>query len=192
MAKYKADDLIRYKEQGLTYQQIADLYGVSYDTLVKACVRLGVETDNNRGSRRKEPKKATCINCGKEFITYPSANGKFCCQKCEAEYKKKKKLEEWKEGRHSGTNGYSCSPFVRRYMLEKAEYKCEKCGWGEKNPYTGRVPLQIHHLDGNSLNNKEENLQVLCPNCHSLTENYGSRNKNAPRGKSKYYGKAKE
>ena len=34
-------------------------------------------------------------------------------------------------------------------------------------------------------------LQVLCPNCHSLTENFGSRNTNAPRGKSKYYGKAK-
>lgn len=76
-------------------------------------------------------------------------------------------------------------------MLQKHNYKCEKCGWGEVNPSTGKIPLQIHHIDGNSENNVEENLQVLCPNCHSLTENFGSRNNNAPRGKSAYYGKSK-
>ena len=75
-------------------------------------------------------------------------------------------------------------------MLEKVNYKCEKCGWGVENPYTHKIPLQIHHLDGNSLNNNEDNLQVLCPNCHTLTENFGSRNKNAPNGKSKYYRRA--
>lgn len=50
---------------------------------------------------------------------------------------------------------------------------------GEVNPTTGLVPLQIHHIDGNALNNKASNLQLLCPNCHSLTENFGSRNRNA-------------
>ena len=28
---------------------------------------------------------------------------------------------------------------------------------------------------------RESNLQLLCPNCHSLTENFGSRNKNCSR-----------
>lgn len=97
----------------------------------------------------------------------------------------------WKLGKISGTTGYTCSPFVRNYLLQKHEYKCERCGWGEINSFTNKSPLQIHHIDGNSENNAEENLQVLCPNCHSLTENFGSRNTNAPRGKSKYYGKAK-
>ena len=76
--------------------------------------------------------------------------------------------------------------------MEKYDFKCQRCGWGEVNPYTNRVPLQVHHIDGNSMNNKEENLVLLCPNCHSLTENFGSRNKNAPRGKSTYYGKSKQ
>ena len=49
----------------------------------------------------------------------------------------------------------------------------------------------VHHIDGNSLNNIESNLQLLCPNSHSLTENFGSRNKHAPKGKSTYYGKAR-
>ena len=55
-------------------------------------------------------------------------------------------------------------------------YKCEICGWGEKNIYTGNVPLEIHHKDGNYLNNIESNLQVLCPNCHSLTNSYKNHN----------------
>jgi len=52
---------------------------------------------------------------------------------------------------------------------------CENCGldtWlGDK------IPLQLHHKDGNHSNNKLENLQLLCPNCHSLTDTYAGRNK---------------
>jgi len=61
--------------------------------------------------------------------------------------------------------------------------KCEKCGWGEINPITNRIPLEVHHIDGDCTNNRIENLQLLCPNCHSLTSNFGSVN----RGKSKRY-----
>lgn len=31
------------------------------------------------------------------------------------------------------------------------------------------------------MNNKEENLELLCPNCHSLTDNFGALNKNSTR-----------
>lgn len=37
--------------------------------------------------------------------------------------------------------------------------------------------LQIHHIDGNHYNNEESNLQLLCPNCHSLTPTFGALNK---------------
>jgi 5-methylcytosine-specific restriction endonuclease McrA len=86
-------------------------------------------------------------------------------------------------------NGYSLSNNIRRYLFEKNNFRCEKCGWNEVHCKTGLVPLQVHHIDGNSKNNLENNLQLLCPNCHSLTENYGSRNKNATKGRSKYFGK---
>ena len=46
------------------------------------------------------------------------------------------------------------------------EEKCEICGissWqGEK------LPLELHHKDGDHYNNNLENLQILCPNCHSI------------------------
>lgn len=54
-------------------------------------------------------------------------------------------------------------------------WKCEKCN-GEK--WQGeRIPLCIHHIDGNHINNNIDNLQLLCPNCHAQTDNYCGKNK---------------
>lgn len=56
------------------------------------------------------------------------------------------------------------------------EYKCALCGLSEWMGKT--LVLQLHHIDGDSSNNTLENLQLLCPNCHSQTDNYcGSANK---------------
>ena len=54
------------------------------------------------------------------------------------------------------------------------EYKCECCGISEWNGKS--IRLQLHHKDGNPMNNNLENLEVLCPNCHTQTDNYGSKN----------------
>lgn len=183
-------------EEKISYQEIGRLYGVSGTAVKKAALRLGIPITPKRAINPKETfgkgtaKKGICLNCGKEFILYLSHTGKCCCHECWVEYTKKKRIEDWKAGLISGTNCFTCSNWVKDYMLKKVGYKCEKCGWGIENPYTHRIPLQIHHIDGNSLNNKEDNLQVLCPNCHTLTENFGSRNKNAPNGKSQFYRRA--
>ena len=43
--------------------------------------------------------------------------------------------------------------------------------------HTNTLPLEIDHIDGNSENNSEENLRLICPNCHSLTANYRGANR---------------
>jgi len=43
------------------------------------------------------------------------------------------------------------------------------------------IPLELHHIDGNSENNLLNNLSLLCPNCHSLTSTYRGKNKNSHR-----------
>ena len=73
-------------------------------------------------------------------------------------------------------------------MIEKTNGKCSKCGWGEVNPYTKRTPLEINHIDGNSKNNIEINLEILCPNCHSLTDSYKGANKGNGRENRKWIG----
>ncbi len=44
--------------------------------------------------------------------------------------------------------------------------KCEICGISEWNGV--KLPLELHHIDGNHFNNELNNLQILCPNCHSV------------------------
>jgi len=56
------------------------------------------------------------------------------------------------------------------------ENHCEKCG---KTEWLGLpIPLELHHKDGDRTNNSLQDLELLCPNCHSLTDNYrGSKKK---------------
>ena len=72
---------------------------------------------------------------------------------------------------------YQISNHIRRYLMDKYNSKCANCGWGQINPYTKVIPLEIEHIDGNYLNNNESNLILLCPNCHSLTPTYKGANK---------------
>lgn len=60
------------------------------------------------------------------------------------------------------------------------EDKCSLCGWSKKLPGQEFSPCELHHKDGNPHNHLLSNLELLCPNCHSVTEDYRSRNR-APR-----------
>jgi Zn finger protein HypA/HybF involved in hydrogenase expression len=51
---------------------------------------------------------------------------------------------------------------------------CEECGLID---WCGRpITLELHHRNGVRNDNRLENLAILCPNCHSQTENFGRRN----------------
>jgi hypothetical protein len=66
------------------------------------------------------------------------------------------------------------APKIRKKLIEDGvkEARCENCKmthWMD-----APIALELHHVDGNHYNNVLENLQILCPNCHAQTENYGS------------------
>jgi 5-methylcytosine-specific restriction endonuclease McrA len=98
------------------------------------------------------------------------------------ELRKQKIVDDWKLGIVEGHTKYgSIRDPIRLYLLKLNNYCCCKCGFSGVNPVTNKTILQINHIDGNCMNSTKDNLEVICPNCHSMTPNYGSLNKNSAR-----------
>lgn len=114
-----------------------------------------------------------CLYCDKQI---GRKNIYYCNRICRANHQNQQVLESWKNGDFDGLtlNTTHVHPTIRKYIWEKYESKCGRCGWDTINPFTKKPPLQIEHIDGNWANNKEENLILLCPNCHALTETYAN------------------
>lgn len=74
-----------------------------------------------------------------------------------------------------------CPKFIKDFFRAIFGDKCQLCSWSHKNPVTNKVPLEMNHIDGNGFNNKLDNLQLICPNCHSLTPNFKALNKKSMR-----------
>lgn len=143
-----------------------------------------------------------CSICGLSLYRRPSEfseNKKFYCRECQksimnkvANIKNKKDydlyISSWKKGLVSGMRGsYQISRHIINYLFSKYDNKCSRCNWSEVNPYTKKIPLGVEHIDGNYLNNLEENLTLICPNCHSLTKTYKGANRGNGRSERRKY-----
>lgn len=127
-------------------------------------------TPLSRGNLRGDSMQ--CLNCGND------CSNKYCSNHCQAEYQYKIYIDRWLNGLETGLRGkYQISQHIVRYLYEKHQGKCSRCGWNTINPYTQHCPLEVEHIDGNYLNNSPDNLDLICPNCHSLTATYKGANR---------------
>jgi hypothetical protein len=142
------------------------------------CSKSCSASHNNLGVRRHGScAKNKCNNC--ENLT---KNKYFCSTNCQKEDTRKKNRIMFK------ANGEIRSRKDTWYLEESRGRKCEDCNNSE---WRGKeIPLDLHHIDGNSDNNRLDNLQLLCPNCHRSTDNHGSKNK-VGRSRRKEYRKAR-
>ncbi len=89
-------------------------------------------------------------------------HGRRNCNRPDAEifcYASKIKMENMKK------------EYIRR--IQSGHARCEECGI---ETWNGRpLVFHIHHKDGDHKNNAVDNLRLLCPNCHSQTDNYANR-----------------
>lgn len=92
--------------------------------------------------------KVNCKHCNEQF--YQSRKDKiYCTRSC------KQNASAARTGRYKKR--------LRPYIIHKKE-NCELCGFVP----THSCQLDVDHIDGNNRNNKPENLQTLCANCHRL------------------------
>ena len=137
----------------------------------KFCPRSCAATYNNKNTPKRKKtawKTAACQHCGVEFDYQTShSTGKFCSNECSAAGRKKLKVENWLAGNALSTGRGDTPGYIRNYLLEASGGKCSLCGWSGTNIYTGRICLEVDHIDDDPFNHSPENLQVVCPNCHA-------------------------
>jgi predicted transcriptional regulator len=196
MVSIKKEDLIDLIDKGITYKEIAEIIGVSYSSIRRYCFKYKLKSKIN--DLKKE--RVDCLNCGIEVIGNIKENKKFCNHSCSATYNNKKRKVENKcieceleipsinkfcskkchrlnEMKKMVSNGNAKSITMKKYLIINYGNKCMECGWCEFNKTSGKVPIELEHIDGNSENNNLDNLKLLCPNCHSLTPTYKGLNK---------------
>lgn len=69
----------------------------------------------------------------------------------------------------------------RLFQIGLKKKLCEMCGWAGK-ALDGRIPLELDHINGDSADNRIENLRILCPNCHSLQPTHRGLNRKKKKG----------
>lgn len=127
--------------------------------------------------------KKYCKYCNTELS---SKHKIYCNQKCQTTYQYNQYIVNWKNGKELGYKGKvkALANPVRRYMLLRENNTCQECGWNKRHPIDNKPLVEIDHIDGDASNCKEENLRVLCPNCHSMTSTFRARNKTSARDRS--------
>lgn len=132
----------------------------------RSCAALHIHRLNGR--------ERNCESCGTRL---KSRQRITCSYKCSNDRKYSRYIERWKRGEVAGGSWRSVSGHVKRWLIETYGERCQRCNWRDRHPVTKRVPLQADHKDGNPENHSPNNLQLLCPNCHSLTPNFGGLNR---------------
>ena len=111
-----------------------------------------------------------CLACDKENEYGRSKTNKYCDNKCQGLFK-------WIHETIPRIERGECSDTKRalkKYLIEKHGENCVICGMG--NLWNNKpITLQLDHIDGNSDNNLPNNIRLLCPNCHSQTDTFGSK-----------------
>ena len=141
-----------------------------------------------------------CAGCN-GILLFESRNNKFCSSSCSAIFNNKQRSKTY-DKINININRYSKLSILKRQYLKTSseitakiptfdelsweakrkivileqQNKCSRCGIDD---WLGKqLSLEVDHIDGDRSNNKRDNLEALCPNCHSLTPTFRGKNRN--------------
>lgn len=160
--KYNLEKAKEREESTKEYENIVCKIVSESQNLNQVCKKLGKRGTNT--NRRQIEKIIEKYNLDiSHFKTFDFSENKI------------KKYED--QDVYCENSAYKNTNSIRKRLLKDGikEYKCERCG---RTEWEGEpIPLQVHHINGNNRDNRIENLQILCPNCHALTDTYCGKSK---------------
>lgn len=115
----------------------------------------------------------TCLGC-KEDFDGPSWRS-YCSNACQFLARQAVLVEAWLLSGRANLAGDK-NHYVRRHILSEQAHRCAICG-GSQEWQGSELVLVLDHMDGDSENNRRENLRMVCPNCDSQLPTYKSRNR---------------
>lgn len=189
------ESIIADRDNGLSYSEISNKYNISKSSIVNICKKDNIEEYISYIKEKEEKKQhftsSIIENASKVFSytelcekigKYPTNNNIDNIKKIISERQIDISHFSSKSGRTQKEPFCENSPYKNNNFLKKKllklnikKYECEKCHNTEWN--NEKIPLEIHHINGNRHDNRLINLQLLCPNCHAQTDNYCGRNK---------------
>lgn len=167
---------------GLSQQAIANALGISKSTAAYHARRLGRPADDRFNRRydweqvqRFHDAGASMRDCVRHFgfshETWRSAIERGALRS----RPRGMPIEELVDGRRN--RSHLKRRLIRAGLLTDG---CARCGISDWRG--ARLSLELHHVNGREGDNRLENLQLLCPNCHSQTDSWGGRNRRRKQG----------
>lgn len=173
----------------MNYEQLKTLVEENHSTYSIANILSTSQTNIRYWLKKYDLKtkvikiKKKCKHC-QTILT--NSHSVYCNVRCQKDFEYEQYIREWKAGLKLGYVGKTkaLALTIRKYMLIKYNNTCQECGWNKCHPIDKKPLVEIDHIDGDASNCKEENLRVLCPNCHSMTPTFRARNKTSSRDRS--------
>jgi DNA-binding transcriptional ArsR family regulator len=173
----RREEVARLRDDGLSYSAIAERLGLSKATVAYHARRLGIPA-NDRFARRYDWKEVqAAVDSGLSVRECIERFG-FCTATWSKAVKRGDvRPREWVTpiaellvaGRRR-SRGHIKARLLKEGLKRN---RCEGCGITE---WRGRpLNMELHHVNGDNADNRLENLQLLCGNCHSQTDNWGGR-----------------
>ena len=137
----------------------------------KFCNHTCAAKHTNLGVRRhfNPDNFIVCSACGVEVHLKSKTSRKYCFS-CSP-----------KQEKITSSEMCSTTRALRRYLLRIKDSICAVCA---NSIWMGKpIPLEVDHIDGNHKNNTENNVRLICPNCHVQTSTYKGRNRGNGRAK---------